>query len=77
MFQARLFFRSPSLVTSSFSTRKVTPRAARFALQRLNLSVYFDRGDHVETLWGKSHCHFMSKTRAGSCNQDLLHRFLL
>src|SRR5262249_51691879 len=49
----------------------------RFALQRLNLSVYFDRSDHIEALPGKSHCYFMSKTSPSSCNQDHLHHWLL
>src|SRR5262249_26870471 len=49
----------------------------RFALQRLNLSVYFDGSDHIEALLGKSHCDFMPKTSRSTCNQDLLHDCLL
>src|SRR5262249_18734454 len=49
----------------------------RFALQRLNLGIYFDRRDHIEALPGKPHCYFMSKTSPSSCDQDLLHRCLL
>src|SRR5262249_33176485 len=46
---------------------------ARLAFQRLYLGPDLDSGDNIESLLRKSHCDLVSKTRACSCDQDLLH----